>query len=89
MIFRDVQLVTAGKHSEEKLAQNRYLMAYWDNVEDIFCTLLPNKIDLIGISKVNIYLGQFDGKDYISPSSDGIAIFRRDDFDFEHFKSLN
>jgi len=63
MIFGDVQLVNAGKHSEEKLKQNRYLMGYWENLRDIFCTFIPSKLDLVGISKVNIYLGKFDGED--------------------------
>ena len=89
MIFGDVQLVNAGKHSEEKLKQNRYLMDYWENLRDIFCTFIPSKMDLVGISKVNIYLGKFDGEDYIEPSSDGIATFRRDDFEFSEFEKLS
>lgn len=32
MIFRYVQLVTGGKHSNDKLEQNRYLMNYWDDI---------------------------------------------------------
>lgn len=89
MIFRDVQLINAGKSSEEKLAQNRYLMNYWENLRDIFCTFLPNKLDLNGISKVNIYLGKFDGENYIPPGSDGIAAFKRSDFDFTTFQNLS
>jgi len=46
-------------------------------------------LDLVGISKVNKYLGKFDGEDYIEPSSDGIATFRRDDFEFREFEKLS
>jgi len=88
MIFRDVQLVNGGKHSNQKLEQNRYLMKYWDNVQDIFCTFLPNKIDFNGISKLNIYLGDYDGEDYLPPSTDGIASYRRSDFNYSEFCSL-
>lgn len=88
MIFRDVQLINAGKQSEENLAQNRYLMAYWENLRDIFCTLLPSKFDFYGISKLNIYLGPFEGENFTEASADGIAIYRRCDFDFSEFKKL-
>ena len=88
MIFRDVQLLNYGKHSDERLEQNRYLMFYWENLRDIFCINLPNKLDLIGISKLNIQLRNFDGNEYQSPSLDGIATFRRNDFDFDEFCEL-
>ena len=88
MIFRDVQLVNGGKHSNQKLEQNRYLMKYWDNVQDIFCTFLPNKIDFNGISKLNVYLGGYEGEDYLPPSTDGIASYRRSDFIYSEFCDL-
>ena len=89
MIFRDVQLVNAGKHSEEKLRQNRYLMAYWENLRDIFCTFLPAKFDFNGIAKLNIYLGSFEGEDFTEAGGDGIASFRRSDFEFSNFSELS
>ena len=89
MIFRDVQLVNGGKHSEQKLEQNRYLMKYWDNVQDIFCTFLPNKVDFQGIAKLNVYLGDFEGDEYLLPSTDGIASYRRRDFNFSEFVNLS
>jgi hypothetical protein len=88
MIFRDVQLVNGGKHSNQKLEQNRYLMKYWDNVQDIFCTFLPNKVDFRGIAKLNVYLGDFEGEEYLSPSTDGIASYRRNDFSYSEFANL-
>lgn len=89
MIFRDVQLVNGGKHSDQKLEQNRYLMKYWDNVQDIFCTFLPNKVDFQGIAKLNVNLGDFEGEEYLSPSTDGIASYRRRDFNYSEFVNLS
>ena len=89
MIFRDIQLVNAGPHGEERLSQNRYLMAYWENLRDIFCTFLPSKFNFNGIAKLNIYLGSFEGEDFTEAGSDGIASFRRSDFDFSSFSELS
>lgn len=89
MIFRDVQLLHYGKLGEDRFEQNRFLMSIWENLRDIFCINLPEKMDLGGISKVNIYLGSFDGSAYESPSSNGIAVFRRADFIFDDFCALS
>lgn len=89
MIFRDVQLVNGGKHSDQKLEQNRYLMKYWDNIQDIFCTFLHNKVDFQGIAKLNVYLGDFEGEEFLPPSRDGIASYRRSDFNYSEFMSLS
>ena len=88
MIFRDVQLLNYGKHSDEKLEQNRYLMFYWESLRDIFCMSLPEKLDFMGVSKLNIQLGNFEGDEYQAPSSGGIATFKRDDFDFYEFSEF-
>lgn len=89
MIFRDVQLIYYGKSAELRLEQNRFLMEIWENLRNIFCINLPTKLDLGGISKVNIYLGNFDGSAFESPSSNGIAAFRRSDFIFDEFCTLS
>lgn len=88
MYLRDVQLVNSGKHSEEKLEQNQYLMRYWDNVRDQFCLNLPDKLDFLGIAKLNIYLGDFSGPAFEEPDKRGIAIFQRSDFDYSDFVAL-
>ncbi len=84
MKFRDIQLLTAVHNNE----QYRFLMDYWENLRDIFCTLLPANFDFNGISKLNIYLGEFEGEEYKAPLSNGIAEFRIRDFDFLAFKEL-
>lgn len=89
MILRDVQLVNGGKSSKEKLEQNKYLMNYWNLVEDIFCIYLPDKFDFAGLAKLNVYLGRYSGEDYIPPRSDGIAAYKRDDFIFDDFCELS
>ena len=57
MKLRDIQILNNGKHSEEKLEQNRFLMFYWENIRNLFCMNLPDDIELFGISKLNIQLG--------------------------------
>jgi hypothetical protein len=88
MYFRDVQLLNSGKHSEDKLKQNRYLMSYWDNVRDQFCLHLADDLELLDISKLNIQFGEFEGEPFTKPDRRGIALFRRNDFIFEDFFAL-
>lgn len=89
MKFKDVQLQNSGRHSEEKLEQNKYLMFYWENIRNLFCMNLPDDIDLLGISKLNIQLGKFEGDSFLKPDNRGIAVFKRSDFQFEEFRQLS
>ena len=43
----------------------------------------------MGMSKLNIMLGSFEGEEYLPPSSNGIATFRRNDFSFNEFCELS
>ncbi len=89
MKLTDVQILTRGKETPEQLERNRYLTNYWENIRNLFCICLPNKFEFLGISKLNIRLGDFDGDSYEPASSNGIAYFNRSDFTFENFKSLS
>lgn len=50
---------------------------------------LPDDIDLLGISKLNIQLGKFEGNPFLGPDNRGIAVFKRSDFSFENFCELS
>ena len=88
MYFRDVQILNSGKYSGEKLRQNRYLMAYWDNIRDLFCLHLLRHIELAGTSKLNIKFGEFEGEPFLEPDNRGFTTFRRNDFLFNDFFNL-
>ncbi|GGB21097.1 hypothetical protein GCM10007414_38110 [Agarivorans gilvus] len=88
MHFKDIQLINGGKHSEEKLSQNRYLTKYWENVRNLFSIHLVDGLDVAGISKLNIQLGEYEGPEYSPPDHRGIAVFKRKDFDFHEFSAL-
>ncbi len=89
MRFRDVQLVNRGKYTHEKLEQNLALSYYWENVRNLFCIHLESDLEILGISKLNIKLGNFDGEVYEPPAKDGIAIYKRDDFSYQNFSELS
>ena len=98
MKFTDVQLVLGLRHKntpEEQqlfsaeLERSRYLMHYWENVRNIFCLNIPKRSDLGGISKLNVKFGEFEGDAFLFPGDDGIATYRRNDFDFDEFQGLS
>lgn len=60
-------------------------MRYWDNVRDLFCLNIPSNVEFLGISKLNIQFGKFEGDYFIAPGKDGIATLLRDDFSFNEF----
>ncbi len=97
MNFTDIQIyrTTKYKNTEQEqhlylnfLEENILLMKYWENIRDLFSINLPAKFDLLGISKFNIKLGDFDGDPFLPASNDGIATFRRNDFCIKKFKTL-
>ncbi len=98
MIFRDIQLLTETKYRNtveeqhlylQELEQYGYLMHYWENLRDLFCLNIPKNFDFDGMSKLNIQFGGFKGVAYQAPGKDGIAVFKRDDFQFDEFCQLS
>jgi hypothetical protein len=89
MKFNDIQLLNSGKYSEEQLEQNIALRPYWENVRNQFCLRIPKDFDFLGLSKLNIKFGYFEGDSFEEPSLGGIAIYKRNDYSFNEFMALS
>ena len=89
MIFNDVQLLNSGKHSDAKLEENVFLMKYWENIRDLFLIYLPDNFDFLGMKKLKVKLGPFEGDAFIPAGEDGIATFKIQNFTYEFFYELS
>jgi hypothetical protein len=98
MYLTDIEIYKVNKYKntvEEQhlyqleLAQNGYLMNYWENIRDLFCLKLPKNFNFLDISKFNIRLGDFSGEQFERSRTGGIATFKWKVFDFDNFEKLN